>query len=179
VKRAFSIGLLFIFCFNVGGYYVALWALRLQAGKALISRLDAGHYTSSETVELKFPLGLPYPLQQHDFERIDGKFEHGGEYYRLVKHKLVHDTLYVLCVKDQHEKQLVKTVTDYVKMVNALPASAKKALHFFGKSLHDFKVSEGITLVTQAGRSIISPQAATHLALLTTSSRIPVPPPEA
>jgi hypothetical protein len=153
LKRTVSILLLLIFLFNVGGYYVVFWGLRQHADLALSKRLDAGLYADEEIVELKIPVTLPYPLQQRGYERVYGKFEHNGEYYKLVKQKHAHDTLYVICIRDNQEKKLVKTMHDYAEMTSELPQSSKKALHFFGKFLKDFEPAPAGTLLRQQGWS--------------------------
>ena len=82
-----------IFLFNVGGYYLVFWGVRTQAKKDLLHRLDADQYSSEDLVVLSIPVNLPYPIQQNGYERVDGEFEYGGEYYNLVKQRLQNDTL--------------------------------------------------------------------------------------
>lgn len=178
LKRIFSILLLTIFLFNVGGYYIVFWGLRQQANNELRARLDADLYSAEEIVELKLPLTLPYPIEQQEYERVNGKFEHQGVHYKLVKQKFQNDTLYVVCIKDQAEKQLVKTMNDYVKMTNDLPASSKKALHFLGKLLKDFEHINSEKPVQQHGWSQEITFAITSPSTLTQPSRIPSPPPK-
>lgn len=143
--------LLVVFLFNVGGYYIVFWGLRYHANKVLVNRLDNNQYLHEETVELKIPVTLPYPLQSDDFERVHGKFEHDGEFYTLVKQKLANDTLYVICIKDHHEKRLVKTMTDYFKLSNDLPLNSKHATTFLGKLIKDFETFRGLTLERSCG----------------------------
>jgi hypothetical protein len=147
VKKAISILLLFVFLFNVGGYYIVFWALRYQANAELTARLDAELYSNDETIELKIPMSLPYPLQSRDFERTYGMFEHQGESYKLVKHKLQNDTLIVVCIKDHTRNDLNRTMNDYASMSNDLPGTAKKALNFLGKLLKDYSTHVNTTLI--------------------------------
>lgn len=178
MKRVFSILLLLLFLFNVGGYYIVFLGLRHQANNELKARLDADLYSNEEIVELKLPLTLPYPVEQGEYERVNGKFEHKGEFYKLVKQKFENDTLYVVCIKDHAEKRLVKTMTDYEKMTNDLPASSKNTLHFLGKLVKDFEHIDSEKTIQLNGWSqeiiyeIISP------ATISQSSRIPSPPPK-
>ncbi|MEO5599502.1 MAG: hypothetical protein ABIR06_01110 [Cyclobacteriaceae bacterium] len=124
MKKVLSILLLAIFLFNVGGYYIVFWGLRVKADQLLTERLDANEYKSNETIEIKIPVRLPYPIQQQEFERIDGKFEHNGEVFKLVKHKLENDTVYIVCIRDHRIEHLESTLTDYVNASNALPGAA-------------------------------------------------------
>ena len=151
MKRTVAIFLLVVFLFNVGGYYIVFWGLRHHAERVLTDRLDAGIYSGEETIELKIPVTLPYPIQQRDFERVDGKFEHDGQHYKLVKHKLENDTMYVVCIRDVQEKKLLTTMKDYVKLANDLPANTKKSNNFFSKLLKDFESADTNNLVHQKG----------------------------
>lgn len=149
MKRSLSIVLLLIFLFNVGGYYFVFWGLIRSADYALTQRLNDEAYSPSETIELKIPVTLPYPIQQQGFKRVDGKFEHNGQFYKLVKQKLENDTLFVICILDHQQKRLVKTMTDYVKMTNELPQSEKKPAAFVGKFLKDFEAGETYEIAKQ------------------------------
>jgi hypothetical protein len=115
------------------------WGIIRNADQLLTHQLDEGLYSSEETIELKIPITLPYPMQEQGFKRVDGKFEHQGEFYKLVKHKLANDTVYIVCIRDHQQKRLVKTMVDYSKVTNELPASSKKAPSFSGKFFQDFE----------------------------------------
>lgn len=140
MKKVLSTTLLFVFLFNVGGYYVVFLALRYQTDQALTNRLDAELYEASETVEIKIPVTLPYPIQSQGFERVNGRFEHQGQHYKLVKQKLSNDTLYVICIRDDQTRRLVATMDDYVKRTQPLPASdaGKDAMAFLSKLIKDY-----------------------------------------
>jgi hypothetical protein len=179
LKRITSILLLLVFLFNVGGYYIVFWGLRVHADHTLAKRLDEGLYAGEETVELKIPVTLPYPLQPGGYERVDGKFEHNGEYYKLVKQKHAHDTLYVVCIRDNQEKKLVKTMHDYANMINEIPSSSKNAFHFFGKFLMDFESAPAGTFLRQHGWSKDISLTLRSCIIPDQSIAIPSPPPRA
>jgi hypothetical protein len=153
LKRAFSIALLIVFLFNVGGYYIIFWGLRFQVNQQLNARLDAHQYTVDETIELKIPVSLPYSLEQKDYERVSGKFEYKGEFYNLIKQKHHQDTLHIICIKDNQEKRLVDSMNNYVKLSNDLPGAASKAMNFLGKLLKDFEHGTLIILEQHHGWS--------------------------
>jgi hypothetical protein len=142
LKRIVSILLLIVFLFNVGGYYLVYLGLHHHSDRLLAQKIDANQYTQDETIELKIPVTLPYPLQQNGFERVDGKFEHKGNYYKLIKQKLENDTVYIVCIRDIDSKKLARTFKDYGAKANDLPASSKNTLNFFGKFLKDFETLE-------------------------------------
>ncbi len=123
----------------MGGYYVLFWTLRTRAGHELASRLDSNNYSSEETIELKIPVSLNFPLQAQGFQRVSGTVEHLGNYYKLVKQKLENDTLYVVCIPDHNEKMLASAMKDYVQRVTETPSTSKKAANFLSKLINDFE----------------------------------------
>jgi hypothetical protein len=139
VKRLVSILLLIVFLFNVGGYYLVYLGLHHRTNLLLTEKIDAQLYNEDETIELKIPVTLPYPIQQNGFERVDGKFEHQGNFYKLIKQKLENDTIYIVCIKDVKAKQLARTFKDYVAKTSDLPANGKGAVNLLGKFLKDFE----------------------------------------
>jgi hypothetical protein len=147
LKKALAILLLFVFLFNVGGYYIVFWVLQHQYSLKIAAIIDSGSYVEEETMELKIPMTLPYPLQPRDFERISGKFEYQGEYFELVKQKLEKDTLHVIVLKNHDEKRLVSTMNQYVKLSNDLPGTEQKAYNFLGKLLKDYNHESKITFI--------------------------------
>ncbi len=171
--------LLMIFLFNVGGYYIVFWGLRFQSDHELNQRLDADLYTADETIELKIPVSLPYPIYTHGFQRIDGRFEHGGEFFKLVKHNFENDTLYIVCIRDHETRELVNTMTDYLQLTHALPGANQKALDFLSKLAKDFFSRAHVSIVHESGFSATI--AFSELTEFFAQRVIPVtsPPPEA
>lgn len=157
MKKGLSTILLIIFLFNVGGYYIVFWGLRYQANQQLTLRLDANLFDPEETILLKIPVALPYPLESNGFQRVDGGFEHNGEFFKLIKNKLENDTLYVVCIRDRETRQLVKTMKDYVSLTQGLADEnpSQKALHFLSKLAKDFCSNGAIDMVHQAGFSML------------------------
>jgi hypothetical protein len=127
-----------IFLFNVGGYHFVFWALRSQAKRDLLVKLDAEAYSSQEVVVLTVPISLPYPIHDPNYQRADGEVEHNGEFYLLVKQKVENDTLYMVCIKDHGQRHIQRTMNDYTKLSNNLPANTKHAMDLLGKMFKDF-----------------------------------------
>ena len=115
MKRILSIALIVLFLFNVIGYYGIYMAMLRQARVALNEKIDNDQYKDDQTVTIKIPLSLPYPVQD-EFQRVQGDFEHQGEFYKLVKQKYSTDTLYVVCIKSAEEKKAFKVFSDLVKL---------------------------------------------------------------
>ena len=114
------------------------WALRVQAKTDLLHRLDADVYSSDDVVVLSIPVSLPYPIHEASYERANGEVQYGGEFYLLIKQKIENDTLFMVCVKDRHQKHLQKTMHEYTNLANSLPASSKHTLELLGKFFKDF-----------------------------------------
>lgn len=125
MKKFSSIVFVILLLFNFLGYYGLFWGLRYQSAQQLVRRLDMGNYKDAETVTIKIPLAIPYAADSQDFERVDGEFEHNGEIYRLVKQRLCHDTLFIVCVRDSESKHIMKAISDLVKTFTDNPADTK------------------------------------------------------
>ena len=156
MKKGLAIILLLVFLFNVGGYYIVYWALQIQVDQQLSYRLDLNLYDPQQTISLKIPVALPYPIHPQEYQRVDGKFQHNGEYYKLIKHQLKNDTLYIVCIRDQQTKELVSTIKDYVKLTQGLPGTntSNKALQFLSKLVKDFCSQKEISIDHQDGFSV-------------------------
>jgi hypothetical protein len=178
LKKAGSIILLLVFLFNVGGYYFVFLGLLHTSDQALTHRLNEGLYSPEETIELKIPVSLPYPIQQEDFKRIDGTFEHEGVFYKMVKRKVENGTVYIVCIRDHQQKRIVKTIADYVKMTNELPSSSKNSTHFVGKFLKDYESGISTGIHRQAGWTLDIAGTQQSFELLPAEIRISSPPPK-
>jgi hypothetical protein len=122
----------------VGGYNFVYWALRSNAKKDLLNRLDAGSYASSDAVILTLPVPLPYAIHNPKYERANGEVEYRGEFYQLVKQKIENDTLFMVCVKDPEQKRIHQTINEYANASNNLAAGAKHAMDIFAKFFKDY-----------------------------------------
>ena len=155
------------------GYYGLFLGLKYKNTLEIDKRLDAENYQDFETVTIKVPLTVPY-FYDTEFERIDGEIEHNGEFYHLVKQKLVKDTLHIVCFKDVKSKQIKQALVDYVRTFTDNPGDAtnSKTITSFIKDYitTDFKLgssAEGWNLtfafrnvedfVTLLSLSILSP----------------------
>ena len=106
---------------NVMGYYGVFLGLQYKNDRNMIQRLDAEDYAASETMTIKIPIAIPYASDSKTFQRVDGKFEHQGEFYRLVKQRLAGDTLYVVCIKDHENKRIDEAMSTFVKTFTDKP----------------------------------------------------------
>jgi hypothetical protein len=114
LKRLTTICLVALLLLNVLGYYGVFVGLQYQNERSQLKRFDADLYDESETFTIKVPISIPYAVDQSDFERVDGEFEHQGQIYRMVKQRLSNDTLHIVCIKDHHETRITQALKDYV-----------------------------------------------------------------
>ena len=136
MRKLFSILFALLLLLNVMGYYGVFLGLQYKNDKEMIQKFDSEDYSDSDIVTIKIPISIPYALDSKDFERVDGKFEHNGEFYRLVKQKLSQDTLYVACVKDYENKRIDDAMTSFVKTFTDKPVdnhSSSKVVITFTK----------------------------------------------
>ena len=168
-----------LFLFNVGGYYLVFWGLRYQGDKKTWSRLEAAQYSEAETILFKIPMALPYPVNEGVYEQMKGEFEHNGNFYKGIKQKFERDTLFVLCVKDQKEKNLANTMTSYEKASNDLPSKSKHGQGLLSKLLNEYEPFHQIEVIHQNGWLLTSPNStSTSLDLLAFELSVQSPPPK-
>ncbi|MEO5978683.1 MAG: hypothetical protein ABIS36_16330 [Chryseolinea sp.] len=115
MKKLSAILLLTMLLMNIMGYYIVFMGMQHNNDVSVAKRLDLEQYDESQTVLIKLPIAVPYLSDNQEFQRVDGLFEHNGEFYRLVKQKYTQDTLVVVCVKDNENKRIHEALTDYVK----------------------------------------------------------------
>lgn len=158
MKRLIAIAVLHVFLLNVMGYYGILLGLKAHAGEELSEMLDSDMYDLGGSVTFKIPLTVPYGVNSEFYERVNGEFEKDGVTYRMVKQRLYHDTLYIVCVKDDLAG----------KINNAL---AELAESFAGQSDDDQKVvapgfiKDYITSIT----AVVSSESGWQLEVVMTS----------
>lgn len=117
MKKATALALLFIFLFNIAGYSVLYWIANRQAAAELAVKLDNGEYSGSQTMTIRVPVSLPYQTDT-DFERVNGEFEYQGQYYKLVKQRVLRDTLQVVVLIDNKKKELAEDFNEYTRSTN-------------------------------------------------------------
>ncbi|MBX2961551.1 MAG: hypothetical protein KF687_03510 [Cyclobacteriaceae bacterium] len=138
MKKLFAILMLLVFMLNVLGYYGVLMGLKLKHIKTLLAQFDDDDYDRDHEVVIKVPITIPYATDSEDFTRVDGEFEHNGEFYRIVKQKLQSDTLHIVCVKDLTTKALKQTLADYVKSFSDTPFNEKNQAKGLQNLIKDF-----------------------------------------
>lgn len=141
MKRGFTLFLLALFLLNVLGYYGVLVGLQIKNAQNLSAQFDEDDYAREHEVTIKVPLTIPYGTDAKEYTRVDGEFEHQGEFYRLVKQRFQKDTLYIVCVKDNTSRNIKRALTDYVKTFTDKPVSEKNNSQTIKNPVKDYIVS--------------------------------------
>lgn len=179
LKKIASILLIFVFLFNVIGHYAVYAGMLYQAHAETNLKIDNNDYDRSETIIIKIPLTLPYPIQS-EFMRITGDFEFQGEFYKLVEQKYENDSVYVVCLKNLAEKRALKVMTDFVKQSadqSSLPHQNSKASL---AGLKDYNtVMEKITLPVRESITIAKTFTSINDKPNMLEFPVPTPPPNA
>lgn len=115
LRKLIAIPLLAVYLFNVAGYQVLFSFAIQRSDKLFVQRLDNNQYNEDELVQISIPLHLPYYHNQTAYERIDGEVCYKSISYRYVKRKVVNDTLYILCLKNEAKTDLQSEQTAYAK----------------------------------------------------------------
>lgn len=152
--------MLALLLFQVGGYHLFFWSLRVHAKKDLLKKLDADQYSADEVVVLSLPVNLPYVLQEPDLQPAQGEVEYKGQFYSLIKQMIKNDTLFMVCIKDINRASLEKTFVEFTNLVVDVPAAAAENSELLGKIFKDYTFVDRHVLVapfSNAGDLIAGP----------------------
>lgn len=178
MRRTFAIVFLTLLLLNILGYYGLFLGLLYQNDRVMTQKLDDEQYDDAETITVKVPITIPYGTDSPGFERVDGIFEHEGEFYRLVKQKLQRDTLHIVCVKDQQSKRINQALTDYVQTFTDKPSTEKQNAPTVNDFIKDYIcTSVSITNLTYGWQQEVE-QTTSAIAFHPTFSSSIIHPPE-
>ena len=159
------------------GYYGIFLGLRYQSNREIKEKLDTEAYLENETLSVKIPYTLPYQMDWKEYERLDGEFEQNGEFYKLVKHKLERDTLYVVYIKDHRGTDLFKSLVDFVQASSGSPVS-QKAITFIKSLVKDYIPTTSTLHVASMGWCQSPGFSSREYQVILTSLPVFSPPPE-
>lgn len=178
MKKYLAILLLALLLFQVGGYHLFFWSLRVHAKKDLLKKLDADQYSPDEVVVLSLPVNLPYVLQESNMQPAQGEVEYKGQFYSLVKQMIKNDTLFMVCVKDIKRAALEKTFVEFTNLVVDVPATAAHSSELLGKIFKDYTFVDQQDLVTPSSTTGVQLAGPTDLKVVIPFLPIDSPPPK-
>jgi hypothetical protein len=122
VKSLFSIALTLLLMLNILGYYGIFLGLQYKNDHDFSLRLEQNQYSQNDVMTITVPMAIPYHSDDQEFSRAEGRIQYDGNIYRLTKQKLVHDTLYIVCIRDKAETKIAEALSDYVKTFTDNPS---------------------------------------------------------
>jgi len=184
LKRIVSIVFLFLFLFNVGGYYIVFVGLQYQASARFSEKVDKEEINPEDIYHFKVPLTLPYQIADNGFEKASGLIEYRGAFYRLIKQRYANDTLHIVCVRDEAQEQLADQFTRYAKLSNDVPVSHEnpnpmgKAQSLWLKMSKDFNSNQLLEILSPDFGYLKPWYASADESLLSRAEAVPTPPPK-
>ena len=119
MKKFITIILLFIFLFNVTGYYFVQQFLLEKSNEKISIAIDKKQYNKSQLIELRVPLNMPY-YQNTSFQREDGQINIKGITYNYVERKIENGYLVLKCMLNHESQQIKKTTPGYFAEANGI-----------------------------------------------------------
>lgn len=181
MRQLTAIGLLALLLFNMLGHYPVYMGMQWNARQDMEQRLDNQDVEGQELFEVKIPINLPYWQNMTAYERVDGRFEHNGEFYTLFKQKVQNDTLHLVCVKDHGQKELFQKLTEVVQLTfGDSSGTHQKAAKFLENLIKDYlplqtQLTEAFTWLNDIDlQTVPSYSVASYIRTLSSFS----PPPE-
>ncbi|MBA4167554.1 MAG: hypothetical protein H0X41_08445 [Chitinophagaceae bacterium] len=126
MRKTTAILLLLIHAYNLIGYHALFAFLQKKSTSHIISKLDRGHYTDQDLIEVKIPYKLLYASNWPRYERYDGEMERNGIHYNYVKRKFANDTLYLMCIPNKENTNLAFAKNKYFNNINDAADQAGK-----------------------------------------------------
>ena len=99
--------MLFVLLYNIGGYLMLFQYFIKKSDDLANVQISRGLYKTSEVLEIKIPIALPYVRGQNKYESMSGEIELNGYSYNYVALKMTSDTMYVKCVPNHEKTRLV------------------------------------------------------------------------
>lgn len=104
--------------------------LEINNNRLQEERLALDEYSGSDAIIVKLPVALPYGNNDTQYQQAEGKFIHDDEVYRLVKKRMMNDTLFLVCVKDRQEGKIRQELKDFVNTFSGQSNDQKNISHF-------------------------------------------------
>jgi hypothetical protein len=136
LRRLFVSFLLFIFLFNICGYYVPFLLIRIAIRDKIAYQVKEENYSIKKLVKITFNTKN---LSNHPVWTKDGKeFCYRNEMYDVVKTVSDRDSVSYYCIKDKDENNLVET---FVALLLNSIGNDKQNLNDHSKELSKYNVA--------------------------------------
>lgn len=111
LKKIFTLFILFLFVFNIFGYYLPYLVLLSEVKSEMEEKMNednAGKFMVSLTFSLK-------GNEQPEWKEEGKEFRYKDEMYDVVKAEKHNDKITYYCLKDKEEKELVSNFNNLIK----------------------------------------------------------------
>jgi hypothetical protein len=129
MKKLISIGILFIFLYNIGGYYPWFSILQNNIQNEIEEEIEEG----LKSEDLTLIIVLAEKVQEISWIKPNREFQYNGDMYDVVKIKNIPGKKYYYCLNDKKEKQLI---AGFNKTNNTKKESEKRLKRNFSYSFY-------------------------------------------
>lgn len=99
-------------------------ALHINDNEQALKLLN-DEYSGSDAIIIKVPVSLPYSTNDDQYQSAAGKFIYNYETYRVVKKRMINDTVLIFCVKDHVEGKIRNQMDDAARSITSSPRNHK------------------------------------------------------
>ena len=121
MRRAFAIFFLVLVLLNTAGYYLVFQGMKWH--NALTFTPDG---SSSEELIVKIPFAVPYSKDADEWTPAQGRYEHEGQSYQIVRQRLAMDAVYLALVKDAEATRINSEMADFAKTFSDKQTESKQ-----------------------------------------------------
>jgi hypothetical protein len=107
--------MLVLLLYNAVGYFLVFHIRHQIAQKEFEDYINSGNYSDKDLSLFKVPIQQYYENSGKDFNRVEGDFEYNGKFYERVKERLQNDTIYIYCLNNEKEEELLAQLSDHIQ----------------------------------------------------------------
>ena len=175
MRKFLAFFFLSIILLNTAGYYIFFEGLKYRS--SITWSFDEDDSNGQEVI-VKIPMNVPYFSQERDWERGEGQFEYQGEIYRIVRHKLTLDAMYIGCVKDKEGNLIQQQLADFAKTFTDKEGDSKQSVKSFPGFIKEYLSNTVVVKPSVQGWSWTLVYAIPHQSLVPSFFASIVHPPE-
>ena len=108
-RKVITSALLFILSFNWLGYDIVFSFMNRHLQDVARTNIDLGRYNPTTLREIRVDLGLPYPTDWNEFEKISGTVTVNGVVYEFVERKYEKGQMVYRCLPNIRSTELQET----------------------------------------------------------------------
>lgn len=112
--------------FNWCGYQFVVQYMQHRADARQKAQISQGNYASTQLIELKKQLNLPYSTSWAGWEDAEGTVEIDGFIYSYVQRKIEDGFLHVRCLPHTERQMLINARDQFTKLALSLEQGADK-----------------------------------------------------